>query len=689
MWTLQSNFTKGELDPQLIAKHDIEAYYQGLRLARNYTLVPQGGIKTRSGMEYIADISETGRLEPFAASDGTEYVLCFTNLKMLVFKAGVLQTNINGSGNSYLSISHTIAQIQDMDVFQSGDTLILLHGDVAPHKIVTTADTTWTLSTSFLTNTPQYDFNDASSPAGTAEVQQLTFTNTLESDTFKLMFEGILTEECVYSGVSNATEREATAKSIQESLQDHPLLKGKSVTVVHSAGSAFDITLDSGLPYPVKIITASFSISRAAIGPARTNATVTTAGVASSESVWSATRGYPCAGTFHEGRLYLGGTSSLPHVAWGSNVNDPFNFRVGKALDDNAVTIVLNSDKVNRIRSLFSNKTLQFFTDFGEFYVENSPITPSSISVKPQTGFGSKRIRPVSLEGTTVFIQRTGKALNAFEYTDTIASNKTTSLSFLAPHLIKDPIKVAVRQGSSTLDCAYAYIVNTDGTVTVLSSLSSQNISAFTRWETTGLIKSVCVSGDDLYFLVMRTINGTSEYYLEKENHTLALDCAKRTTGIGSDTMTGLNHLNGHTVKVRALTAAEVALSYEGGSVLDDEIVSSNSITVGATYDTIEAGLDYTVEGQLMPLNVAGLPNAFRKKRIMRCGISLYESTGVQVNDEVIDTITINNVFDAPQPFTGMKRVRLSGWGLDPELTFGRITPHRHQILEIGLEVKI
>jgi hypothetical protein len=38
------------------------------------------------------------------------------------------------------------------------------------------------------------------------------------------------------------------------------------------------------------------------------------------EDVWSATKGWPRSVTFHQGRLFFGGSKSRPSTIWGSKV---------------------------------------------------------------------------------------------------------------------------------------------------------------------------------------------------------------------------------------------------------------------------------------------------------------------------------------------------------------------------------
>ena len=139
------------------------------------------------------------------------------------------------------------------------------------------------------------------------------------------------------------------------------------------------------------------------------------------EDVWSSSRGYPRYGTFHEGRLYFGGSKSLPSALFGSKVGDFFNFKESEGLDDDAVFSILSNDAVNGITGLRSGRDLQIFTTGNEFYVqqaEGDPITPGNLTIKAATKSGSKEgIMPVAAEGGTIFLQRAGKALSCLLYT--------------------------------------------------------------------------------------------------------------------------------------------------------------------------------------------------------------------------------------------------------------------------------
>ena len=672
LWTFQSNLNKGELDPTAVGRIDLQAYYNGVRNATNVLALPQGGMKKRPGMEFLDAALGDGRCENFSFNVEQNYLLVFSALKMQIFKDGVLQTNINGSGDDFAVTPWSLAQLSDIDFIQSADTAIITHPDIAPTSITRTSDTSWIVATIALSNIPQFDFQDGASPTPVTETQTLTFTNNNEGDKYRLSLEGILTDDIVFAG-DNPTNRE----NIRIALQALPTTSNSGISVT-GGGSAFTVNFAGSAAKDWDLMTGTPIVTQSATFQIATAETA--AGTSRAEDVWSVARGWPRTCTFHEGRLYFGGSKNRLNTVWGSVVNDFFNFNPGRALDDEGINITLDTDQVNAIEGIFSNRALQIFTSGGEFVVKESPVTPSNVSADPQSNLGSKRIRPVTIDGVTLFVQRTGKALIQFIYINEFQPNQSQSVSVLAPHLIINPVQVQVSRGTDTSDANYVYITNDDGTMTVFNTLIAEDVSAFTRWQTTGNIKSAVVVDNRVHFLVERTINSSTVFYVERENDLLNTDAGTRETGLSSDTLTGLDHLEGETVKVKADEAVQL-----------DEVVSSGQITIDRVADIIEAGLEYNPMIQTMPLNV-GLqdgPNAAKKKRILRAAIQLFESNGVIVNGQrLADRTRGQDQFDSPIPQTGFKRIFIHGWSLEADITITQDTPMPMTILSIGMEVQ-
>jgi hypothetical protein len=87
VWSLFSSFNRGELDPRLVGRKDLQAYYAGARQAVNVLTQVQGGLRRRNGTEYL-ESGPDGRLFNFSFSTEVNYCLLFTDLQIEVFKDG-------------------------------------------------------------------------------------------------------------------------------------------------------------------------------------------------------------------------------------------------------------------------------------------------------------------------------------------------------------------------------------------------------------------------------------------------------------------------------------------------------------------------------------------------------------------------------------------------------------------------
>lgn len=681
LWTFQSNLNRGELDPLLVGRIDLQAYYNGVETGKNVLSIPQGGMKKRPGTEFLGTALGEGRLENFSFNVEQNYLLVFTALRMQIYKDGVLQTNINGSGNPYLVTPWSLAQIADFDYIQSADTIIITHPDVQTRTITRTSDTAWAIAAVTFSNIPQFDFNDGSSPTPVSEVQTATFANHNEGDRYKLALNGVLTEDLAFAG-DDATNRENIRFALQA-------LVNTPNTGISVAGTdpAYVVTFANDSAEPWKLLTGT------PIKTLNVNFQVTVArgatGVSRKEDTWSAGRGWPSTCTFHEGRLWFGGSSQRPATIWGSRAFDFFNFDQGRGLDDESVEATLDTDQVNAIEAIFSNRSLQIFTSGGEFAVlqaESTPITPSNVSVKSQSNLGTRRVRPVTIDGVTLFAQRTGKAIIQYLFLDEFQATQSRSVSILAAHLINTPVKMAVSRGTEASDANYVYIVNNDGSMAVFNTLAAEDVQGFTEWETAadstaaGDIKSVAVVDNAVNLLIEREINSSTVYLIEREDTDLNTDSSVTDTTDDAE-ITGLDHLEGETVWAKA-----------DGAFQGSFVVASGTITLTRTSTDKEAGLQYVPNIVTMPLNVnlQDGPNASSKKKIARASLQLFESNGVVVNGERIPDKTIGvDQFDAPDPQTGVVRMHLPGWTIEAQLTITQTTPMPMTILNIGMEVAV
>jgi len=725
---LQNDFTSGELDPKLRGRTDIRQYSSGLSTAQNVTIQPQGGAKRRDGTKFVAELDSGAanavRMVSFEFSVDDSYMLVFTPGKMYVFKDKALVTNINGSGNDFATVSAlTAAILPEVNWVQSADTVVMVHEDLEPIKIVRGGnDATWTISTIAFSHIPYYAFTlNIDSPQYTitpsAVSGNITITaSSVTTDTGTAQA-GTTTTITLKAATSYTSDDQCNGLSIHltsgtGSGQHRHITDYDATTKIATVYPAFDTAPDATTQYSVKAFgedsVEEYFVAKNGFGRARITEYVSdtsvkafvvipffdTSALTSSnweleygyEEVWSSARGWPRSATFHEGRLYFGGSKSRPSTLWGSRVSDFFNFDQGQSLDDASIDVTLDTGTFNAIVDIFSGRNLQIFTTGGEFTVPQSlgnPITPSNIIVKQQTSFGMKPgIRLQNVDGGTLYIQRQGRALQEFLFSDGVDAYASTKISLLSSHLLKTPEEMAVRVSTSTDEGDRLLIVNADdGTIACYTLLRSQQVVAPSEWTTDGEFVNIGVDIDDIYAVVKRNVNSADVYYVEVFDDTLLLDCAK-TGGAGASTT--VDHLEGETIKI-----------IRDGILEADQTVPASPFTITfdqAATSSFEVGLNFTPIIKTLPVEpnlTSGSLKGF-KKRIFEVNVELFETQSLTVDGkEVAFRRFGSGVLDEDiTEYTGIKTVNgILGYSYDGQITLSQTAPLKMNVL--ALEYKV
>ena len=648
---IQTNFTVGEIDPLLRGRIDLAQYYSGLKTARNVVVLPQGGVRRRPGLKFIhalpSNASDGVVLVPFEFSTSDAYMFAIVNQRVYIYKSGVLVTNINGSGNDYLAATElTSARLANLNYAQSADTVIFVHKDMPVQKMVRGAtDADWTISSLSFDYTPKYAFTiTLATPAATLTPSATTGTVTLTASA--AVFSAPLVDQYINNKVSYGRAR---------------VIEFISTTVVRA------------------VVEIPFSSTTAIAA----SSWETESGY---ENVWSSTRGYPRSVTFHEGRLYFGGSRDKPSTVWGSRVGDFFNFDKQTSLDDDAVEATLDVNNFNAIVNIYSGRDLQLFTTGGEFYVPQGlgdPITPGTFLVRIATRNGSiEGTRPVGLEAGTIYIQRGGKMVQEFIYTDTQASYVSNKISLLSGHLINTPIDMAMRRATDTDESDLLMLVNTDGTFTAYSVLRSADIIAPSTFDTDGLFKAVAVDINTIYVVVQRTINSVVKYHVEAFSSDFTLDNA--VSGGAAANVTATNF------------AAKTVKVITDGVVLSDEVASSGGLVTfdRSSVTSYQVGQDYTVTIATMPIEPrlqVGNMRGF-KKRIIEVEAEFYETQNASVNSVEVPFRAFDSaVLDtAVAEFTGLKRVGpLLGYDYEGSVTVTQTQPLKMTLLFLDYRLSV
>jgi len=682
----QSSFTVGELDPLLRGRIDLQQYYSSVDVANNVLFEPQGGFSRRPGLKFLLDItndnpSDGSAMIPFEFSTTQNFMIVAsavnnqTTIRFRFFAAGALLTNINGSGNDYLD--YTVGTLYEVSTYdlnklyftQSADTLILTHENFAPFKIVRGAtNTTWSASALSLTIPKVADSLTTTNPSGTITPDAVDGTVTITASN-SIFSSGNVDQ---FINVTNGFGRARIVKF----------------------NSATEVEVIVEIPFfeaSAAIPNGDFELETGYV------------------DAWSNTRGWPRTCTFHESRLYFGGSASDPNTLFGSKVNDFFNFKAAEALDDDAILVTLSTDSANAINGIRSGRDLQIFTSGAEFFVPQAdldPITPSNITIKSATRRGSKvGLRPQSAEGGTLFIQRQGKALREMLFSDVELSYVANNVSLLSSHMIVDPKRMALRAATDTTEGDLLLIVNGTnttgyrasstgfgGTITAFMLNRPQQIVAPSSFTTDGDFFDVGVDLDDIYVITKRTVSSATKYYVELFDEDRTTDAAIQYYNSpaspdqalpGSATAGSLSHLEGKTVKV-----------IRDDIVDTDQTVSSGQVTLGGTPTSYaEVGLDYTVTVKTQPFEPRLSSGAVQsqRRRILEVSPVLFRSQNITINGREVplQSLPLSGA-GGVTTFSGVKKTQgFLGYDRDAQITISQSKPLFFTVLSLDYKVSV
>lgn len=626
----KTNFTAGELAPELLGRGDLTAYENGAARLRNVFIQPTGGVHRRAGLGHIDTAAGPGRLVSFEFNSAQVYLLVFTNLSASVFMDGVKVATF--------ATPWTAAQLSNIDWTQSADTLLVVHPDVEPRRITRTSHTSWTIA--------------SWTYSGDTPTSGMPWTKFAPSAQLRIQ------TSAVTSG--------------------HDLYCDEAIFTLDHVGTLFrykDVLATATVFRTSKRMECTF------VGTYTLNEFTHDWG----ECAFSPGHGWPASVSFHQDRLVVGGSRDLPNHLWMSSVGAFFNFDVGTGLDDDAIHFEILSDRVDAIRHVFSGRHLQVFTTGGEWMVSGEPLTPRTVQLRRQTRIGSltkARVAPRDVDGATLFAAASGRELREFLFADAEQAYQAADLALLARHLVNDPVDMDYDPLRRLV-----HLVMADGSLATVTNFRREKVTAWTRQETAGEFLSVAVVGTDTYALIVRNGVVNIEVFEDGLNSDAALTGASATA---KATWSGLGHLNGRTVKVKA-----------DGVEVDDAVVAGGSITLAYPASAVEVGLPFThIVEPLPPLpDGPGGGGNGRQMRLVRVSFRVLDTPVLRVDTGRGPTTASFKRFGAagvldapPPPFTGDVTVRAVGWQRDsirPLWSISQDTPHPCCVLSVTTETKV
>jgi hypothetical protein len=595
-------FTAGELAPELLGRGEIPAWANGARRLRNVIIQPTGGIQRRPGLRHLSTLPGPARLVPFEVSTEQTYLLVLLHQALRVFQGGAEVAVLPGPW--------TEAMLPQIAFTQNASMLLLLHPGMPPQAVRRSDAGTWSVAPFVFSAEPFFRYAPGSvslTPSATTGV----VTVTASADVF-------------VPGHAGAQLRIAGRRL--------------RVTAVNTAAT----------------VTALVQEALPSASPATDW----------DESAFSGAHGWPASACFHQGRLVLGGARDLPNRLWLSRTARFDDFDLGEGLDDQAIEFALVSDQLNAIRAVFAGRHLQVFTSGAEWMVSGDPLTPASIQVTRQTRVGSptdRSVPPLDVDGSTVFLARSGRAVHEFSYTDLQQAYQADDLALVARHLIASPVSMAYDSRRRLLHLAMG-----DGSLATLTIYRAEGVTGWTRQETDGAFRSLAEMEGTVYAVVERA----GRFGLECFDDALRLDAAVWATRQASGTgWSGLAHLEGRTVGVLA-----------DGAPRETAVVLGGSIAIEPEAEVVQAGLPFTHLVEPMPPETASAAGArMGPVRLVAITFRLLETGALTVDAgrgarpvpfRRLDTPMLDA---APSAFTGDVTLRGLGWRRDSLAPLWRI----------------
>lgn len=664
---IQNSFTSGEVGEYLDAREDLDIYQTGAKTIENFFVLPQGGLLRRTGFEYIAGINESSeghsqfeshsRLIPFRFSTDQEYVLVLTAGKFEVYKNGTYATTVTDSLCAWTS-----SNINEWRFTQTFDTMILVHPDFPPKKITRSTHTNWSIADVSHTFLPLANFDNG-----------ITLTPGAKT--------------------------------------------GNGITITASAdpSSHFSnndyVRINGGL---VKLTSVSSSTSITANVEEDLTTTALSGSTEYQQTAFSTAKGHPASVTFHQNRLIYGGSKLKPQTIFGSQSGDFFSFKptvgatdssgnvTGSVTDDSAFVFTIGADSSNVIRHIVSKQTLFIFTSDGEFEMTGSPLSPTNVNIRLQTKYGCVPggVNPTTVDNEVLFASANGRELRGFVFDFNSDSFYAKNYTIIAHDIMDNPQDIAFMRAHRNTNQNFVFVVMQDGSLGVFGINVEKQVAGWSRFTTAnGKFKKIVAVHDSdtdpetqkLYALVERTRkmdSGSDQvcYHLERltEDNVYLDSYLTKNTGSLFSTIGNAKVFANRTVNIEA-----------DGIVHTDKTVSSFSsganITLDASYSDVHIGENYTstLTTLTLPVTMNGQP--YRGEQITKISalINLNKTQNLNVDGTSLDfRFTGQNLGTAINPFTGTKKLFVSGVSTDPNVTLTATQPLQCTILGLTTEVK-
>lgn len=725
-------FSSGELAPEVWGRVDLTKFQSGLATCRNFIPLPHGPAINRAGFQFVRETKNSAvvsRLIPFSYNNtqtfaievGAGYFRFHTQGAVLLAgsPAAWVTTHayvlgdlvVQGGTNYYCLVAHTsgtfatdlaaakwyampasgeyeipnsyaAADLLDIHYVQSADVLTLVHPGYVVKELRRYGATNWQLSAP----TFQAPTNCPTSPVATATGS------------------GSTSYQYVVTTVNTANLEESIASAATAAITNNLSTAGNKNTITWAAPATgtpirYNVySLSNGLyGYVGQADGASLSFIDNNITP-----DVSKTPPINDTGFNDATGNYPAAVSYFEQRRAFGGTANKPQNMWltRSGTESNLSYTI-PTKDDNRIAFRIAAREASAIRHIVPVSNLMLLTASCEWRVNpvnSDALTPTSVSIRPQSYIGANNVTPVVVGNAIIYAQARGGHIREMSYNWQAQSYLTNDIALLAPHLF-DYLTV-VDMAYSKAPYPILWAVSSNGKLLGMTYVPEQQIASWHWHDTDGTFESICSvsesNQDVLYAIINRTINGQTKRFVECQHSrqfaTLGdaffVDCGATYSGAPANTVSGATWLEGKKVNILA-----------DGAVIPPQVVTGGAFSLpnGITASTITFGLPITADVETLPL-AAGIDNAFgqgRQKNVNRIWLRTYRSSGILAGPDVNSLVaykqrTTEVYGAAPALVSDEIEIALSAaWGAGGQVYVRQTDPLPVTLVSMTMEVAV
>jgi len=262
---------------------------------------------------------------------------------------------------------------------------------------------------------------------------------------------------------------------------------------------------------------------------------------------------------YYEQRRAFGGSTNGPDTINYSQTGNHSNFTFSTPQKaDDSITTTLASGEVNEIRHFVPGADLLIMTSGSEWRSDsgaNVGFAADTLRQKPQSFWGCSHHRPIVAGAIVLFVPDNNSQVRTLGFSLEQDKYIGVDIGLISPHLL---------EGRTIVDTAFTnspaprmYLILDNGHLLTITYNPSQDMIAWTRWDTLGFFTRVAVlrneaspTEDSIALVVKRTINGNVVRFIERVSSRIfdvPQDCYFVDAGLSLDepkTITGVTAAN-------------------------------------------------------------------------------------------------------------------------------------------------